>query len=182
MDEVETEFRAQVQRFREAGLTATHLDTHKHIHCLPGILRVLIRVAVEAQIDKVRLPVEARLGSASATVAVPWKARTKRDLIRFLCRNGRQQLLAGGMRATDAFVGIGYQDLLNSEVLGFILHHVGPGVTEIMCHPGHADPAARVFSRRPPDRERELQALTDPRTRAVVEANQIELVSYRDAW
>lgn len=174
LDQVKAEFRAQLLAFRRAGLTPTHVDTHKHVHCLPGVLDALAEAAVEAGVDKVRLPLER--GARAAGL----QAAAKRNLIRWLCRDARQRLRSHGLRSTDHFAGIGHSGVLNSAALGSILHDVEAGVTEVMCHPGYSDAAALEFSRRPPDREGELRALTDPATRAVVEAGGIELISYRE--
>ena len=53
LDQVRTEFRAQIERFKRAGLTPTHVDTHKHVHCLPGVLDALADVAKELSIQRV---------------------------------------------------------------------------------------------------------------------------------
>ena len=37
VDQVKIEFASQVRKVLDAGLTPTHLDTHKHIHVLPGL-------------------------------------------------------------------------------------------------------------------------------------------------
>jgi hopanoid biosynthesis associated protein HpnK len=184
-DELRTELGAQVRRFFDAGLTPTHVDTHKHVHCLPGVMAALGAVAAEFGIAKTRLPVEKglprrrrrdnrRAPRASA------RGIAKRRLIRLLCRRHRRILNTYGLRTTDHFVGIGYMDCLNSAVIRFILQSAEEGVTELMCHPGYADEDSGKWFTRPPDRQRELQGLVDDRTRAEAEANAIELISYRD--
>ena len=54
--QVETEFRAQIGKLRQAGLRPTHLDTHKHVHCLPGVLAAMLAALgcddVAAQLDE----------------------------------------------------------------------------------------------------------------------------------
>jgi hopanoid biosynthesis associated protein HpnK len=181
--QVRAEFRAQVRKFLDAGLTPTHVDTHKHVHCLAGILRELIAVAREFGIRRVRLPYERgwRLRPVAGGPAPPsttWRAAFRRNLIRFLCRGSRARLREAGIATTDRFVGIRHQAVLNSDVLYLILDSLPNGVTEIMCHPGYLDEALREYSRIPPHRERELAALTDPRIREHVERAGIELIHY----
>ena len=48
------EFRNQVRRILDAGLTPTHLDTHKHTHLLPPVLDAVARVSEEFGIRWVR--------------------------------------------------------------------------------------------------------------------------------
>lgn len=55
---------------------------------------------------------------------------------------------------------------------------VEPGVTELVCHPGYAD--ATLCSSYAEPRDREVQTLCDPRIRAALDAEGIELASFRD--
>ncbi len=48
------EFAAQVRRIQAAGLRPTHLDTHKHTHLAPPVLRALARIAVNFRIPWIR--------------------------------------------------------------------------------------------------------------------------------
>jgi hopanoid biosynthesis associated protein HpnK len=182
-EQVETEFRAQIRKFVEAGLRPTHLDTHKHVHCLPGVLQAMIAVAPEFGIDRVRLPVELPLkpltGAGGPTPRRPsLTATAKRRLIGALCGRSRGRLQAAGFRTTDHFVGIAQQDRLNSEVFRLILNSLRDGVTEIMCHPGYSDDHLGEYSSVPPYRELELAGLKDPAVRATVEANAVRLMHY----
>jgi hopanoid biosynthesis associated protein HpnK len=185
MSAVRAEFRRQIQKFVDAGLEPTHVDTHKHVHCLTGILECLVSVAAEFGVDRVRLPQEGRLEEHAERNGSPPAAgssltgRLRLGAVRVLTRGHRRLLEIHGMRTTDHFLGIAWQSRLNSESIRFILRGVKHGVTELMCHPGYADTASDEFSTRPPDREAELRALTDPATRGAIEDHGIELVSYR---
>lgn len=176
--EIQRELTAQLKKFTDSGLRPTHVDTHKHIHCLPGVLRAVIATAQAAGIGRLRIPCER---SRSANRAVGGRNdRLKRDLIRFLARDARRRAEAAGMRTTDHFVGIAHQTSLNSDALQTILSSLDTGVTELMCHPGYMDDTARIYSRTPPMREDELRALTDPQIRRLVEESDLQLVHYGD--
>ena len=180
-DQVKLELRSQVRRFLDAGLTPTHVDTHKHVHCLPGLLQSVIEVVGEFGIDKVRVPCEGKLDippSERARVRSSWMGSAKRELIRFLCRGARARLNRAGVGTTDHFVGIGYQACLNSDVLHLILSHLRGGVTEIMCHPGYDDESLREFSSTPPYRETELEGLKDRRVKDLVDSGTVKLTHY----
>ncbi len=183
-EQVRLELRNQVRKFLDAGLTPTHLDTHKHVHCLPGILEALIEVAAEFGIERVRLPLEDKLDigppSEGRRPRPSWTSSAKRRLIRFLCRGSRARLRQAGIRTADHFVGIGYQTCLNSDVLHLILSHLRGGVTEIMCHPGYEDEPLREFSSTPPYREVELEGLKNRRVRDLVSAGAVKLTHYGD--
>jgi hopanoid biosynthesis associated protein HpnK len=182
-DDVRRELRAQVRAFLAAGLTPTHLDTHKHAHCLPRVLDAILEIAGEFGIRKVRLPAERPLGVAGldgdGRKFRPGLAATaKRRLVRLLCRGARAKLERAGLRTTDHFLGIDYARQLDAGTLLLILTNLRPGVTEIMCHPGYADEGANEFSSSPPDRETELAGLLDPAVRRAVESRGVRLLHF----
>jgi len=67
---------------------------------------------------------------------------------------------------------------INVESLVSLLRSVKPGFTEIACHPGYVTGGfVSVYNR---EREIELKSLTDPRAKAAIEEEDIELVNYGD--
>jgi hopanoid biosynthesis associated protein HpnK len=173
-DEVRCEFRAQVRKFLDAGLRPTHLDTHKHVHALPGILRALLAVGAEFGIRKLRLPYENGVGRGRPSPLLA----AQRSLVRALCRGSRTVLSREGFKTTDHFLGIGHMERLDAPVLGRILEGLPSGVTELMCHPGYVDEHLGEFARVPPHRERELAGLKDPTVRALVATRGVRLMHY----
>ena len=181
LNEVRAEFRAQIERFRRAGLTPTHVDSHKHVHCLPGVLEALADVVHDQGISRVRFPYEG--GLATRHVEMPRtgsaKARVKSQIVGFLSRRGRATLERHHLRTTDHFAGIEYMDSLDRVTLRFILSNLREGVTELMCHPGYDDDLAREYSRMP-HREVELAALQDPAVRECLTQRGVQRISYND--
>jgi hopanoid biosynthesis associated protein HpnK len=174
--EMRTELKAQFQRVVDAGLKPTHVDTHKHIHCLPRVLDAVIAVATEMGIDKIRLPIEATTAQAGASMG----SRAKVVILRMLFGGARRKLAAAGITTTDHFAGLLDSDRLDAEALGRILANLQPGVTEIMCHPGDAEDAAIPYGGAWLDRQRELDALLDPRLKERIAASDIQLTNYLD--
>jgi len=183
-DEIELEFRNQISKFTDQGLTPTHLDTHKHIHSLSTVLDAMIVVAHEFNIGKMRFPTEHPVhgpGKNGAGLPRPsLKTTAKRNLIRFFCYLNRKRLDGTGMISPDHFIGIDYMDVMDSGTLLAILPGLQCGTTEIMCHPGFMDDELRRYSRIPPYREQELNGLIDPEVRGCVMENDIKLISYND--
>jgi predicted glycoside hydrolase/deacetylase ChbG (UPF0249 family) len=68
---------------------------------------------------------------------------------------------------------------ISLDYLISVLNHVGPGVSELACHPGthggHFDAAYNW------QREIEVKSLTHPRVKAAAARAQIQLTNYRDA-
>lgn len=56
MQEVEEEIRAQIEMFRDLGFSLNHVDSHWHLHCLPKIFDVVLKLAYEYNIKKIRKP------------------------------------------------------------------------------------------------------------------------------
>ena len=178
-EDIRTEFANQIRKVLDAGLHPTHLDTHKHIHCLSRIRRALISVAAEFGIDKVRLPCERRPARRGGPRPRPtWKAAAKRAIIRSLCRHARGELRAGGLKTTDHFMGIAHSACLNAEVLAFILRHLEDGVTEVMCHPGQVDEELKRYAPHAAHREVELEALKDRRVRDYIDSGAVRLMHF----
>jgi predicted glycoside hydrolase/deacetylase ChbG (UPF0249 family) len=69
---VAVELRAQVERARAFGLRVTHLDSHHHVHTEPAIAGIVIRLAHELDVPRVRLARNCGAGLGPANRA--WKA------------------------------------------------------------------------------------------------------------
>ena len=74
----------QVRRIVDAGLSPTHLDTHKHTHLLPPVLEAVARISEEFRIPWVRRPFDFPLQPGG----VGWKNKLMRLM------NGRFPLSA----------------------------------------------------------------------------------------
>src|SRR5262245_42987845 len=45
--DIEREFRAQIEKVLAAGVAVTHLDSHKHVHLIPALCHMVLRLATE---------------------------------------------------------------------------------------------------------------------------------------
>jgi chitin disaccharide deacetylase len=67
---------------------------------------------------------------------------------------------------------------ISAQALAGLAANIGPGLTEIGCHPGYFEPGlGDVYGR---EREIELHSLTDPSVRRAIGEGGISLISYRD--
>ena len=149
--EILLEVRAQLDRFRElTGGRPTHLDSHHHAHRLPAVCDALIRAAGDAG----GLPIR------NAGPQVEARLRT------------------AGVPTPDAFVGSFYGPGASPEHLLELLHGLGGGVTEIMCHPALVDRELRRASTYAEERQAELAALTRPEARGLLETEGIRRVHF----
>lgn len=168
---VERELRAQLGRAQSLlhgiGAIVTHLDSHRHSHCLPGIHEVVTRVAREHGIPHVRQPIESTvtlLGRPHALLAT----RVLRQL-------------AGDLPAYDGtrFAGVA---LMRSPTFGAdlarLLAALPTGVTELMVHPGYDSPELAAIDGYRAPRERELRALTSREVREMLASQGIALAHF----
>jgi predicted glycoside hydrolase/deacetylase ChbG (UPF0249 family) len=172
------ELAAQVRRIVDCGIQPTHLDTHKHTHLAPPVLEAVARISEECRIPWVRRPFDIPLGALRG--AVPRATRAASGGMAFLRRRFHRVLDRHGCRTTDHFAGFQITGRFHTSELVAILRGLPDGITEFMCHPGRCrDELMQARTRLKQSRERELEALTAPEVRRVVEENGIQLVSFR---
>lgn len=166
------ELSRQVHRIVDAGLSPTHLDTHKHTHLLPPILDAVARISEEYRIPWVRRPFDFPLQ--------PGGVGLTNRLMRLMSGRFRSALDRHHCRSTDWFAGFKLTGNFGSEDLVNVIRALPEGVTEFMCHPGHCGYDLRsARTRLKEHREEELHALTSPEVRAALAAAGVSLTNYR---
>ncbi len=176
---IEAELRAQIERVRQAGLDISHLDSHQHVHMLPGVLPVVVRLAAEHGIGGLRCPSQRRSHTLRAGIGARLRRRAEASALRLLCRSGRRLVAANGLLVPDDFRGFSEAGAWDEDSLARSLSDLDGGLTEICCHPG-ADDGIDDELRWGYHWERELRALTSPAVAAGVEQNRVLLTTYRD--
>jgi predicted glycoside hydrolase/deacetylase ChbG (UPF0249 family) len=88
----------------------------------------------------------------------------------------------GPIRYVGAFYGQDHRGAplpaqVSTAHLVALIENLGPGTTELSCHPGLAHDAVGMYVA---EREREVEALCDPAVRLAVEARGVALISFRD--
>ena len=158
--EIELEAEAQIGRLHRAGISPTHLDTHKHAHLFPSVLRPLLRVALRNGIPAIRNPFE-----HTWSLALNHGSRLRRAQIHLLHRlhaafTREIARTHGRIHTTDGTIGVSATGDLTPASLGELLAHLPPGTWELVCHPGENDADLnRVRTRLRIHREVERDAL-----------------------
>jgi predicted glycoside hydrolase/deacetylase ChbG (UPF0249 family) len=175
--EVETEIRSQIERLLAASLPVVHLNAHQHLHVLPGLFEIVLRLAEEHRIPWVRIPAE------PAAAGLPFTPRAAQiALLNRLGRRARRRLEAGRrvrttVRTTGRTVGVLTAGRLTVEALGRALPGV-EGVAELVCHPGLGDAVLAAEYDWGYAWDAETAALCDPRVPEMLRAAGIELTSF----
>ena len=176
--EVERELAAQIDRVRMAGIQPSHLDSHQHLHVLPGIGGLVLDLARRFSIRAIRIPAEpvAFIGATPATVG----RLVGRGGLTMLANLFRQHAAAAGIRTSDHFYGMLAGGQLTEPAILAILRRLPPGDSELMTHPGFADESLADAFRWDYQWDAERQALTAPAVRALLAERQIRLISFRE--
>jgi hopanoid biosynthesis associated protein HpnK len=173
--EIEAETAAQINLLQANGLRLTHIDTHKHVHMFPAVLRPVLRAARAAGIRAVRNPFEPAW-SRRATHGAPWLRRAEMKLLRLLEPTFRRIVAEEGFTTTDGAVGVLATGTLDSTTVSSLLRSMPDGTWELVTHPGYNDSdLAQVRTRLLASRETEREAI-----RAVEQFPGIERISFAD--
>jgi hopanoid biosynthesis associated protein HpnK len=180
-DEIEAEATAQIRKLQSAGIPVTHLDSHKHTHLFPRILRPLLRAAKSCGVRAIRNPFERIQGSQLAASPGLWRRWTEVGILRSLARQFREAVQQAGISTPDGTLAIVATGALNQRLLRLMVENLPDGTWELVCHPGYNDVDLQaVRTRLRESREQELRLLTSPSTRDLLKANGVEAISFRE--
>ena len=173
--EIEAETAAQIAWLQSRGVRLTHIDTHKHTHMFPAVLRPVLRAARAAGIRAVRNPFEPAW-ALRAFAGASWARIAEVTVLRRLERVCRQIIAEEGFATTDGTIAMVGTGVLNTATLRSLLERLPPGTWELVTHPGYNDAdLARVRTRLRASREVEREALLVLR-----QFPGIELISFAD--
>ena len=174
LDEVRAELAAQIEKVKRADLNLTHVDSHQHLHHVPGIIDIVLELAEAADIHAIRISDTkifegefggigqfiGRLGLTSLAKFAAHKAHNKN----FLHPNHFTGIVAGES-VTEKF-------MLN------LIENLKDGTTEVMLHPGRSNEVLKDFCKWEHDFEAELDAVTSPKVLKLLEEKNIAAVNF----
>jgi chitin disaccharide deacetylase len=173
--QIEAETRAQIQFLQQQGVVLTHIDTHKHTHIFPSVLRPVLRAARACGLHAVRNPFEPAW-AVRATGGGPWIRIAQVSALRWLAPVCRRIIAEEGFVTTDGTVAVVGTGILNDVMVRRLLSQLPEGTWELVTHPGYNDADLdRVRTRLRASRDIESAALA-----AIKEFPEIELISYRE--
>ena len=206
--DVRRELRAQAAAVAALGISLDHLDSHQHLHLLPGLMARALEVAREYGARWVRAPRPLRavvgrqspdahpasLGTRplrgypqtpdpsskrSVDSAASPRSLSERMIFQAASAWARRRLAREGLPLAAGSLGFDCSGRLTAE---YLLRHVPalpPGVTELICHPGEGDPETRErYARWGYHWEQELKALTDPAVREALELCGVRVTTF----
>ncbi len=182
--EITAETAAQIRKLQSAGIAVSHIDTHKHTHLFPKILRPLLRAAADCGVRAVRNPFGPRLPLRSSNLLARPGLWVRYMQVRFLARFAekfREAVDRDGFITPDGTLGIVVTGALDETLFHAIARSIPEGTWEFVCHPGYNDADLQAGKTRlRGSREIELRVLTLPTAREVLAQEGIELISYQE--
>ena len=175
LEEVRRELAAQLQKVEATGIPISHVDSHQHMHTLPGIIDIVLDLAARAGIRAVRTsrtPLFAGafggLGQLVGRLGLSTLARLA------ACKAHRRGLLT-----PDNFAGIVAGEAVSEGELLHLIAHLPQGTTEVMMHPGMKNDVLQEDSGWQHDFEAELAAILSPRVGEALRKAEVEPVNFR---
>lgn len=136
--EVEAEASAQIARLQSRGLQLTHIDTHKHTHMFPPILRPVLRAAKGAGIRRIRNPFEPEW-AVRASSRAGWMRSAEVFALRRFGPYFRKLITAEGFLTTDGTIAVAGTGVLDAAMVRSLLRKLPAGAWELVTHPGYND-------------------------------------------
>ena len=171
-EQARAECEAQMEALLSTDLPLDHVNAHHHFHLHPSVLTIVVELARRYRPVAVRVPWEAavppyRQALLAATMA-PWALRARR------------RLRGAGIVTNDALFGLHDTGGMTEAAWLRIVPRIGPGLTEIYCHPAvRTSPSPDEASA--PSSADELAALLSPAVRAALDQAGIRLTSFAAA-
>jgi hopanoid biosynthesis associated protein HpnK len=180
-DEIEAEVAAQIRKLQAAGVAVSHLDTHKHTHIFPQVLRPLLRAARACGVRAVRNPFGPVRFSMLAKYPGLWKRYSQVAVLNRMGGGFQRSVADAGMLTTDGTLGIVATGAMDIDLFKNIVESLPEGAWELVCHPGYNDAdLARIRTRLRESRVEEMRFLISPEAREILTRGGVQLISYRD--
>ncbi len=170
-DEIEREIRAQIDRAETLGIPITHLDSHMGtLFARPDYFERFARVGMEKKIPILAVGGHATYASQeNAEAAAPLRAWVPKIWN------------AGLPVLDDLHTGsYGWKPAEKTERLLGLLKELKPGVTEILFHASRPTEDFSVITSSSESRRADLNALTDPRVKGLLEERGIVRTTWKE--
>jgi predicted glycoside hydrolase/deacetylase ChbG (UPF0249 family) len=176
--ELEEEFELQIMKFKSHFNTIPFLNSTQHLHLLPGIWKIVLKLCKRHEINYVRLP----------KMTFPdrlWLNKRMFYLLPFSMLGSycRFSIRNTQIQSADFMIGMQFSGSVTVDKLKFILSNLRNGTSEIILHPGyHSDYLVKQLptSYNNFSWEDELKAATSLETKFYIESNNINLLKFSD--
>lgn len=178
--DIEYELRCQMQKVVGNGINISHIDSHQHLHVLPGIADIIAKLADEFHVKKIRIPAESSFFFAVKPLSIG----------RILARNvltgcaiyAHRQYRKKGLSSTQYFFGMLSGGKMTIENLKAVITNLPDGVSEIMVHPGSSNIILSALYDWKYHWQEELEALKNQEILRTIKEKDIKLTNYWEVF
>ena len=176
--DIEKELAAQLDKVIDAGLVPTHVDSHQHMHMLPGIFPLALKLAAERGIKRVRIS-----RGIYGNPFMPWPGIG--DLVgkfglEALSVLDRRQAQIQGFACPDNFVGQVAGGAVTAEFMLQLAKDFPAASVEVMLHPGLDNEVLQGQTGWQHDYEAEFKAVCAAAVQEKLAASDIRLINFGD--
>jgi len=139
MQEVETEFRAQIEKIQEKT-KIDHIDSHVHTHAIPNIFKLTVKLAKEYGIPYIRTQFEKPYFVPNRQKHLNLKYPV--NILKIILLNSftlvnKINLCNKGLRTNDYLIGVGYTGMMDEMTIEYGLRSLRGDdfVAEALIHP-----------------------------------------------
>jgi predicted glycoside hydrolase/deacetylase ChbG (UPF0249 family) len=173
-DEIGSELAAQIMKVQEGGVQISHLDSHKHLHQLPGVSRIVANLARRFGIERIRCTLEEGVWVRG----LRWSAWASRAVRRRFASQAQRLFSEAGLRHPGRVFDV--RELMETQDRSgrLALLRRPYALSEMFCHVG-----TELADREKPGscaRHAELRFLLSEEFRSLLAEAPIELRSFWD--
>lgn len=174
--EIKKELHAQLQKATSRGINFTHVDSHQHLHVLPGIVQIIIELCQEFNITAVRLPQEAYCSDYGYKTS--WGRKIGRAGLSFCAQLAAEKFKKAGLIYPNNFFGMLAGGDISTPVVYAFLENLKEGTGEIMTHPGNSKDILKQQYKWGYHWEQERDTFLDENLKAEIHRQKIVLINF----
>ena len=165
--EISIELEAQIKKALNSGIKLTHLDSHQHLHVLPGICKIVKELMEKYGIKNIRMP----------SITLKNRFSVKSHALSIFSSQSIKFFKNSEITHPDYVLGIGTSGVLNEQRLVQLVKNCDSGTSEIVCHPGFSDLDFKEhYAHWQYNPEIELEALKSSQIKDLIRQLNIELI------
>lgn len=173
LEEVEKEFRLQIEKVLSSGIKPSHIDGEKHLHLWPPIFLLVARLAREYDINFIRLVKE---------WAFPFNIKSL--VLGLLSLYNSHTAKKYGLKVVSSTIGL-YRAPRSLASLSLSLKRGRGELVEYFVHPGYIDEEFLTIHQTFKEtllysREEELRILTNLETKIIIEKNRFKPSTFKE--
>ena len=179
LEQIEIEFRAQIEKVLKYT-TVSHIDSHVHVHAIPAIFNLVVKLAKEYNVQYVRTQNELPYTVTEKLLNSRFPANViKNLLLNTLSNKNRKQLFKNNILSNDFIIGVLYTGYMDENAVYNGLKRINKenSLTEVLFHPYLPED---ISCSKRMNNYREFLITKTPKLRENIKNIGFDLVSYSD--